>query len=264
LEGDYLMPLIDCEIPALGAMKKYPQRLYYKGDLELLKRPKVSIVGTRRPINYTKTQTAQLVQALIARGVVIVSGGAMGVDAIAHSCAGASNTIAVYASGIDIRYPAVNRELLKTIEEQGLALSQFEPDFQATGWSFVVRNELVVALGDILIVAEGDLNSGSLRSVEYALKMGKSVYVLPHRIGESKGTNKLLIDGYAHPIYSIEKFASQFGVAVNSPVVKDDFFYFCQSFPTIEEAVSRFGDRVYEAEFDGIILIENGMVYLQN
>ncbi|MBN2824303.1 MAG: DNA-processing protein DprA, partial [Campylobacterales bacterium] len=94
--------------------------------------------------------------------------------------------------------------------------------------------------------------------------MGKKIYVLPHRIGESKGTNKLLIDEEAHCIYSIEKFASQFGVAVDNPIPKDDFFYFCQSFPTIEEAVSRFGDRVYEAEFDGIITIENGMVYLQN
>ncbi|MEA2028997.1 MAG: DNA-processing protein DprA, partial [Campylobacterota bacterium] len=104
----------------------------------------------------------------------------------------------------------------------------------------------------------------SLRSVEFAQKMGKEVYVLPHRIGESKGTNKLLVEGEAKSIYSIDKFASRFGVAVDSGIEKDEFFYFCQSFPTVEEAVSRFGDRVYEAEFDGIITIENGMVYLQS
>ena len=258
------MPLVDQHIEALDAMKKYPKELHYKGNLELLNRPKVAIVGTRRPMAYTKQQTTLLVQALVQRGVVIVSGGAMGVDAIAHSAAGANNTIAVYASGIDIRYPAVNRELLGAIEHEGLSLSQFAPNFKATSWSFVVRNELVVALGDILIVAQADLNSGSLRSVEYALKMGKEVYVLPHRIGESKGTNKLLVEGEAKSIYSIDKFASRFGVAVESGIEKDDFFYFCQSFPTVEEAVSRFGDRVYEAEFDGIITIENGMVYLQS
>lgn len=258
------MPLVDMHIQALESMKKYPKELHYKGNLELLNRPKVAIVGTRRPMPYSKQQTTQLVQALIKRGVVIVSGGAMGVDAIAHSAAGVENTIAVYASGIDIRYPAVNRELLQNIENQGLALSQFEPHFKATAWSFVVRNELVVALGDILIVSEADLNSGSLRSVEFALKMGKKIYVLPHRLEESKGTNKLLLDNEAEAIYNIEAFASQFGVAVENSIPKDDFFYFCQSFPTIEEAVSKFGDRVYEAEFDGIISIENGFVYLQN
>jgi DNA processing protein len=256
------MPLIDFHIDALEAMKKYPKELHYRGNLELLKAPKVSIVGTRRPQNYTKVQTTQLAQALSKRGVVIVSGGAMGVDAIAHTGATPANTISVYASGIDIRYPAVNRELLATIEAQGLALSQFAPSFKATAWSFVLRNELVVALGDILIVAQADLESGSLRSVEFALEMGKKIFVLPHRIGESKGTNKLLLEGKAEAIYNIEAFASQFGVAVESAIVKDDFFYFCQSFPTLEEAVSRFGERVYEAEFDGVITIENGMVYL--
>jgi len=258
------MALVDFHIDALEAMKKYPATLHYKGNLELLKAPKVAIVGTRRPIAYAKQQTTQLVQALTKRGVVIVSGGAMGIDAIAHAAATPQHTIAVYASGIDIRYPSINRELLANIEEQGLALSQFEPNFKAAGWSFVVRNELVVALGDILIVAQADLNSGSLWSVEYALAMGKKVYVLPHRLDESKGTNKLLHDAQAEAIYSIEAFASQFGVAAENSIPKDDFFYFCQSFPTVEEAVSKFGDRIYEAEFDGIITIENGMVYLAN
>jgi len=256
--------IIDFHIKALNAMKKYPKELHYKGNLELLNRPKVAIVGTRKPISYSKQQTTKLVQALTKRGVVIVSGGAMGIDAIAHNAATPANTIAIYPCGIDIRYPSVNRELLKNIEEQGLSISQFDPSFKATSWSFVVRNELVVALGDILIVSQADLNSGSLRSVEFAQKMGKEIFVLPHRLEESKGTNKLLLDNEAKAIYNIEAFASQFGVAVESAIPKDDFFYFCQSFPTIEEAVSRFGERVYEAEFDGIISIENGMVYLEN
>jgi len=247
----------------LDSMKKYPSELFYKGDLDLLKRPKVSIVGTRRPSSYTRQFTYALAKALAKRGVCVVSGAAMGVDTIAHEGAGVANTIAVVANGLDIRYPAINRMLIESIEKKGLLLSQFNDGFRATGWSFVVRNELVVALGDILIVAEADLNSGSMRSVEYAFKMGKEIWVLPHRLDESLGTNKLLLEGEAKVIHDVEIFASRFGQSVESNIVKDAFFYFCQASPTFDETVEKFGDRVYEAELEGSVTIHNGIVRLQ-
>jgi DNA processing protein len=250
-------------IPELNNMKKYPPQIFYEGNLSLLNRPKVSIVGTRRPSNYTRQFTYALSKALAKRGVCVVSGAAMGVDTIAHEGAGFDNTIAVVANGLDIRYPVINQLLIESIEEQGLMLSQFNDGFRATGWSFVVRNELVVALGDILIVTEADLNSGSLRSVEYALKMGKEIWVLPHRLDESLGTNKLLLDGNAQIIHDIETFVSRFGKAVESNILKDDFFYFCQRSPTFDETVKMFGDKVYEAELEGIVTIHNGIVMLQ-
>ena len=250
-------------LPELESMKKYPAELFYKGNLSLLKRPKVSIVGTRRPLNYTREYTYKLARALGARGVCVVSGAAMGVDGIAHEGAGADNTIAVVANGLDIRYPAVHKGLIASIEEKGLVLSQFREGFKTTGWSFVVRNELVVALGDILIVTEADLGSGSMRSVEYALKMGKEIFVLPHRLSESRGTNMLLQECKATAITDIETFASRFGVAVEKHVEKDEFFYFCQDMPTFDQTVEKFGERVYEAELEGIIAIENGYVRLQ-
>jgi len=257
-----MISIVPYEINALKSMKKYPSSLFYKGDLSLLKRPKVSIVGTRKPSSYTQKLTYELSRALAKRGVCVVSGGAMGVDAIAHKGAGSSNTIAVVASGLDIRYPAVNKNLLASIENEGLVLSQFKEGFKATGWSFVVRNEVVVALGDILVVSEADLKSGSMRSVEFALKMKKPIYVLTHRIGESLATNKLLDEGKAKAIYNIETFASQFGKSVDDGVVKDDFFYFCQTSPTFDAVVEKFGERVYEAELEGAITIQNGMVRL--
>lgn len=249
-------------IQALESMKKYPKTLHYKGNLDLLQRPKVSIVGSRRLSNYTREYTYLLSKALASRGVCVVSGAAMGVDTAAHEGAGAENTIAVVANGLDIRYPAINTSLIESIENSGLVLSQFNDGFRATGWSFVVRNELVVALGDILIVTEADLNSGSMRSVEYALKMGKEIYVLPQRLHESLGTNSLLKEGKATAIIDIEQFASRFGNAVNTDVTKDDFFYFCQNRPTFDEAISKFGDRVYEAELEGVVTIHNGIVRL--
>jgi len=250
-------------VSELDLMKKYPSSLFYDGNLSLLKRPKVSIVGTRRPSNYTRQFTYALSKALAKRGVCVVSGAAMGVDTIAHEGAGSENTIAVVANGLDIRYPVINQSLIESIEQQGLMLSQFNDGFRATGWSFVVRNELVVALGDILIVTEADLNSGSMRSVEYALTMGKEIWVLPHRLDESLGTNKLLLEGQAQMIQDIETFASRFGQAVQSNIVKDDFFYFCQTSPTFDETVKKFGDKIYEAELEGSITIHNGIVMLK-
>jgi len=247
-------------IDALLAMKKYPNPLYYKGNLDLLQRPKVSIVGTRKPSNYTREFTYTLANALSKRGVCVVSGVAMGVDAIAHGGAGASNTIGVVANGLDIRYPAINKHLIEQIEESGLVLSQFKDGFKATSWSFVVRNELVVALGDILVVTQADLNSGSMRSVEYALKMGKEIVVLPQRLGESEGTNSLLSQKKATAITDIEAFVARFGHEAISDIPKDDFFYFCQSSPTFEETIAKFGQRVYEAELEGMITITHGIV----
>ena len=249
-------------IPELDMMKKYPKSLYAIGNQELLKRPKVSIVGTRRPSNYTKQFTYTLAQALSSRGVAIVSGAAMGVDSIAHHAGKPENSIAVVANSLDIRYPAINKNLIEAIERHGLMLSQFPATFKATPWSFVVRNELVVALGDILIVTEADENSGSMRSVEFALKMGKKIYVLPQQLDESRGTNLLLEKGLATPIYNIEAFANHYGIEPSSDVLKDEFFYFCQQTPTLDSAIEKFESRVYEAELEGIIKIENGLIYL--
>ena len=258
-----MIDLIKNRIPELEDMKKYPKELYFLGNLSLLKRRKISIVGTRRPSSYTKQYTQFLVQELVKRGIALVSGAAMGVDAIVHLSAGSENTIAVVANGLDIRYPSVNRHLIETIEQDGLVISQFPKGAKATPWSFVVRNELVVALGEVLIVTEADENSGSMRSVEFALKMGKEVYVLPQRLGESNGTNRLLAEGLAKPINDILQFANKFGVEPqNSHIEKDEFFYFCQTLPTLDEAIAKFSDRVYEAELEGLIYIENGLIRL--
>lgn len=250
-------------IKALESMKKYPKELYVLGDTSFLNRPKVSIVGTRRPSIYTQHQTQNLALALSKRGICLVSGAAMGVDALVHQAAGYGNTIAVVANSLDIRYPAVNRNIIEGIEKEGLVISQFPVTTKAAPWSFVVRNELVVALGDVLIVTEADESSGSMRSVEFALKMAKDIYVLPQQLGQSNGTNKLLEEGLAKPIYNIENFANKYGVIPQNVVTpKDDFFYFCQTSPTFDDAISKFSDRVYEAELEGLICIENGLVRL--
>jgi DNA processing protein len=252
------------KIIELDAMKSYPKELFFSGNSTLLTRKKVSIVGSRKPSKYSRALTHQLASQLSKNGVCIVSGGAMGIDAIAHKAAGEANTISVLPCGINIKYPAINKNLLCDIEKQGLLLSQFKKDFKATAWSFVVRNELVVALGDVLIVAEAQLSSGSMRSVEFALKMNKEIFVLPHRVGESSGTNELLKKGLAKAIYDVDEFAAMYlDESIKTEVIIDDFIEFCKLSPSYDEAQKKYPSRIFEAELNGEITIKNGVVFLQ-
>ena len=254
------MKKIQERIEALDVMKKYPSQLYYEGNLALLKAKKVSIVGTRKPSKYSRDLTFKLSSALSKVGVCVVSGGAMGIDAVAHKGASSCNTIAVLPCGIDIKYPSINKNLLLDIEQNGLLLSQFDISFRATPWSFVVRNELVVALGDVLVVTEAELESGSMRSVEFALKMGKEIFVFPQRVGESGATNKLLLEGKAKAIYDIDEFVSRFAQKELLHTKSDEFLEFCKTSPTYEETLKRYPHKVFEAELNGDIAIQNGKI----
>ena len=256
------MKKIESQIDELNSMKSYPSELFYNGNLDLLDRVKVSIVGSRKTSKYSREMTHKLASTLSKAGVCVVSGGAMGVDAVAHLGAGASNTISVLPCGINIKYPAVNTNLLTDIQNNGLLLSQFKENDKARPWSFVVRNELVVALGEVLVVAEADLDSGSMRSIEFALSMGKEIFVFPHRLGESSATNKFLKEGKAKAIYDIVSFVSKFGSLDEPKVEADEFTLFCQTSPTYEEALSKFPSRVFEAELNAEIEVRNGKVFL--
>jgi len=245
-------------LEALKGMKNVPTTLYYVGNRALLERPKISIVGSRKPINYTKNYTYSIAQKLSQAGICIVSGGAMGVDAIAHLGAGVDNTIMVAGTGLDVRYPSVNQHLIHEIELNGLVLSQFNVGQPSLKWNFPLRNELIVALGDVLIVTQADLNSGTMHSVAYALKMGKKIYVLPHRLGESEGTNRLLAQGLAQPLYDVTLLLKEYGKEMLT--CKDDFLEYCDGFPLYHEAIDAYGSKVFEYECLGKIVVENGRI----
>ncbi|MEO1953469.1 MAG: DNA-processing protein DprA [Campylobacterales bacterium] len=259
------MNSIEEHIPELDSMKKYPEELFYIGDTSLLQRKKVSIIGSRKPNQYARYLTQQISLKLSQSGVCIVSGGALGVDAIAHKSAGANNTIMVAGTGLDKRYPAVNKSIIQDIESNGLVLSQFRAGTPSQRYNFPIRNELVVALGDVLIVTYADINSGTMRSIEYAQKMQKDIYVLPHRIGESDGTNTLLKDAKAKAIYDVDDFIqSLVGIRYDDKTSKkDDFLEFCSTNPTYEETLKKFPSKVFEAELLGDIEVINGRVSLK-
>lgn len=255
--------ILNKHIPELESMKTYPKELFYNGNLNLLNSKKVSIVGARKTSKYARALTYELASKLGSGGVCVVSGGAIGVDAIAHKSAGAQNTIAVLPCGIDLKYPKINQTLLSDIQNQGLLLSQFEVGFRATPWSFVLRNEIVVALGDVLVVAEAELGSGSMRSIEFAKKMGKEIFVFPHRLGESSATNTLLKNGEAKAIYDIDEFVSRFCDAKVASFNSDSFEGFCKTNPSYDEVLKKYPTRVFEAELSGEIEVVNARVILK-
>lgn len=177
-------------------MKDSPILLFAKGDLSLLTRKSVAIVGTRTPTAYGREITTFYAEKLAKSGAVIVSGLASGVDKLAHE--GALNvkgkTIAVLGGGFDCIYPAMNTNLAKTIAENGLLLSEYRPNVYATKFTFPVRNRIISALSDAVFLAEAGEKSGALYTKDYALEQGKPVFAVPANINNHRavGTNKIL------------------------------------------------------------------------
>jgi len=238
------------------ALKEPPSKIFYRGDTSLLTCPKVSIVGARKAYPYSRNITQNLASELSKRGVCVVSGGAMGIDALAHEGA-FPNTIAVLANGLNIVYPKVNKKLLQKMAEKSLILSEYEDNEEARSYTFVHRNRLVVALGEVLVVAQADLNSGSMRSVEFALDMGKKIFVLPHRLGESAATMQLLHENKAELITDIKAFADMFG-SINAEL--DPFLNFCSNGVSYEEALAFDSAKLFEYELCAKIKVQNGKI----
>ena len=233
-----------------------PTKIFYRGNPDLLNRTKVSIVGSRKAYPYSRSIITSLANELAKRDVCVVSGGAMGIDAIAHEGA-FPNTIAVLANGLDIIYPKVNKKLLHKMSTDSLLISEYADTVEARAYSFVLRNRLVVALGEVLVLAQADLNS--MRSAEYALKMGKKIYVLPHRLGESEGSMKLLNEKKAELITDIKAFADMFGKVEED---KDAFLTFCKKEPSYEEALAYDAQKLFEYELSAKIKVVAGRVRL--
>jgi DNA processing protein len=200
--------LINNAIPGiLRRIATPPQDLYIMGPLdELLKRPRLSVVGTRKPSPYGKQVTQTLVQELANQGIVIISGLAFGVDALAHqACLEAGGqTIAVLPGSLDTIYPTAHHRLAKRILEQGGALvSEYPAGSIAYKLNFVSRNRLVSGLGDGVLIIEAADKSGTIHTASFALDQGKTVMAVPGNITSplSVGTNRLLKVG-ATPVTS--------------------------------------------------------------
>ena len=189
---------------ALKDLKDPPKQIYVKGNLSLLNRPMVSIVGTRDCTRYGLMTAKDIAAQCVNAGFVVVSGLAEGIDTAAHQ-GGKEATIAVLGNGIDIYYPAINKDLQDEISLQGLLISEYPPTLHGGKTTFPQRNRIVAALAQAVIAVEADLHSGTLITVKMANSLNRPVYAVPGNINcyASQGTNDLIAKGQAKMITSV-------------------------------------------------------------
>ena len=164
-----------------------PEKLYLLGTLPPKDHKWLAVVGSRKYSNYGKEAAETLIAGLQGYPVVIVSGLALGIDAIAHRAALSAKlpTVAVPGSGLapSVLYPSTNRNLAGDILKAGGALlSEFEPDFQATAWSFPQRNRVIAGLSDATLVVEAEQKSGALITSKFATEYNRDVFTVPGSI----------------------------------------------------------------------------------
>ena len=192
-----------------------PLKLYYKGNLDLLKEERlIAVVGTRNPSSYGKLCCEYMVKKMSRANITIVSGFAKGIDSIAHktSLLTDGKTIAVIASGLDIVYPASNLSLYREIEEKGLILSEYEAGVKPFKSNFPQRNRIIAGLSKGTIVVESKDRGGSLITADLALEFNRDVYAVPGDVFSeySKGCNNLIRDSRAKSLSNINELLEDY------------------------------------------------------
>lgn len=194
--------------------------LYVRGNHALmLTKKKVAIVGSRKPTPYGKRVAQELSAFLANNDVCVVSGMALGIDAIAHYAAldAGGDTVAILASGVTNPYPKTNFNLYKRIiKENGLVISE-KADYELPQkYDFPLRNRLIGALADVVVVIEAAEKSGTMTTAYHAMNQGKTLFALPGNIysESSKGCNRLISEG-AYPLINFEDILLTLGITPN-------------------------------------------------
>lgn len=193
----------------LSRLAQPPQRLFVSNDRlgEILHLPRLAIIGSRKVSPYGRVVTTRFASELAAKGVVIVSGLALGVDSTAHQAALQTNgmTLAVLPSGLDRIYPRSHTGLARRIiEAKGLLVSEYAAGSEPRREHFIARNRIIAALAEGVLITEAAVASGSLHTARFALELGIPVLAVPGPITSptSEGTNNLIKAG-AVPVTSV-------------------------------------------------------------
>lgn len=199
----------------LKNIAKPPIFLYYCGDIGLLQKRKIAVVGTRRATSYGRIACEKIVRELVENEVVTVSGLAAGIDSICHkkTLDYGGKTIAVIGSGLDVVYPRENEKLWKVIGERGLILSEYPLGTEPFAYNFPMRNRIIVGISQGVVVVESKSKGGSLITAELALEEGREVFAIPGDIFSpaSEGCNSLIKNSSAKLITSVEDILEEFG-----------------------------------------------------
>jgi DNA processing protein len=188
--------------------------------------PAVAVVGLRASTAYGETVTGRMVADLVERGVAIVSGGAFGVDAVAHRAALASDgfTVAVMAGGVDRLYPAGNEPLLRAVVEHGAVVSEVPPGGAPRRERFLSRNRLIAALASVTVVTESGWRSGSHRTAREAAQLMRPVGAVPGPVtaASSAGCHRLIREGVATLVTGADEVAELMAPLGLSPLIEPE------------------------------------------
>lgn len=197
---------------ALKQIKNHPPILSVRGNLDALRRESVSIVGTRHATGTGMNFVSDMAAAFAQHSVAVVSGMAMGTDSAAHRgalrAAGNANTVAVLAGGVDYIWPLENESLYYEILSRGAIVSEMPIGFVPKGTNFVQRNRIIAGIGQKLVLSEADLGSGSMKTAEFAIQMGRQIYAVPSHPADSRATgpNSLIRSGAAILCQGLQDF----------------------------------------------------------
>ncbi|MCL2755874.1 MAG: DNA-processing protein DprA [Firmicutes bacterium] len=221
-QGIFVVTIHSPEYPkALLDLESAPIALFCMGNVELLKKPAVAMVGMRSCTRYGKEVATRFGREFASKGIVVVSGLAEGIDTASHEGAISAvgedriyNTIAVLGNGLNIYFPARNRELQQKIGKHGLVISEYLPNAPSAKFTFPYRNRIVAALSKAVVIVEADLKSGTMITREWALELGRDVYAVPGPITSvaSRGTNAIIKDASCAIITDVNDVLQSFGV----------------------------------------------------
>lgn len=197
---NHLITLADLHYPRrLLETDQPPPLLYAKGNLQILKRPAMAIVGSRHATAQGETTAENFAESLCRAGLVVVSGLALGIDGAAHRGALKADgaTIAVVGTGLDIVYPAKHKALAHQIAQHGLLLSEYALGTPSINYNFPRRNRIISGLSEGCLVVEANVDSGSLITAKLAIEQGREVFAIPGSIHSpvSKGCHALIKQG---------------------------------------------------------------------
>ncbi len=199
----------------LGDIANPPAGIYVKGALPDPDRPTVAIIGSRLCSQYGRLCAESFGSALALAGVQVVSGLARGIDGISQdaACRAGGRSFGILGCGVNVVYPAANKEIYDRVLENGGLISEVPPDARPVKACFAARNRLISALCDILVVVEAKDRSGTQITVQRALEQGKDIYAVPGRITDicSEGCNELIAAG-AGIASSPEKVLNALGI----------------------------------------------------
>ena len=176
-----------------------PHVLYVKGDLPLIKKGGLAVVGSRSCSSYGLSVASRIGKAAALGGITVISGGAKGIDAAAQKAAieNGGSSIAVLGCGVNVAYPKENKDLFNNILENGALVSEYPPDTPPYQSHFPARNRIISGLCDMLAVVEASVKSGTRSTVTFAQEQGKEIMCVPGNITseQSQGTNLLIKQG---------------------------------------------------------------------